>query len=142
MRWNPAEAIIIEVGPSRVTFLDPGGAPVVLPPVIYVAPDADRVKILGVGTPPSGHSALQIEVLGPDRPPRGISKLDCLVAFFTHGLKTIFDRSLFRMRPDVVVRGADSLSGVFGGYERDLLASALERAGARRVRWPEDGQPS
>ena len=142
MRWNPAEAIIIEVGPSQVTFFDPDGVPVVLPPVMYVAPDPDRIKVLGVGTPPSGQSALRIEVFGPNRPPPGFSKLDCLAAFLNHGLKTIVDRSLFRVKPDVEVRGSDSLSGVFGGYERDVFTSALERAGAKRVRWPEDGQPT
>ena len=139
MRWSPAEAITIEVGPAQVTFFDPDGAPVVLPPVIYVAPDPERIKILGVGTPPGGQSALRIEILGPDRPPPGFSKLDCLTAFLTHGLKTIIDRSLFRVKPDVVVRGTDSLSAGFGGYERDVFSAALERAGAKRVRWPEDG---
>jgi len=136
MRWNPAESIIIEIGPSQVSFFDPEGPPVVLAPVIYVSPDANRLKILGVGAPPSDQSALKVELLGPARPANGVSKFDCLAAFFTHGLKTILDRSLFRLRPEVVVRGADSLTQVFAGYERDLLTSALERAGAKRVRWP------
>lgn len=139
MRWNPAEAIVIEVGPTQVTFFDPGGAPVVLSPVVYVSPDGDRTKILGVGTLPAGQSGVEIRVFGSDRAPRTISKFDCLAAFFSHGLKTIVDRSLFRVKPEVAVRGAETLSGVFGGYERDLFTAALERAGAKRIRWPEDG---
>ncbi len=138
MRWNPPEAIAIEIGPSQVTFIDPDGPPFSLSPVVYLAPDTERLKVLSVGAPPNDETGVRIEVFGQDRPPPGISKHDCLAAFLTHGLKAIVDRSLFRVKPDVVVRGAERLTQIFGGYERDLLTSALERAGAKRVRWPDE----
>jgi hypothetical protein len=81
---------------------------------------------------------VRVEVFAQDQPPAGISKLDCLAALFTHGLKAIVERSLFRMKPDVVVRGAARLSQAWGGYERDLLTLALARAGAKRVLWTEN----
>ena len=106
-------------------------------PIVYVAPDARRNRILAVGTAPP-ESALRVEVFRPGPPPSGVSKFDCLAAVFHHGLKAIIYRSFLRTRPEVLVRGAEILAPTFGGYERDLVARALEQGGARRVRWPEE----
>ena len=139
MRWNGPTAIVIDVSPSGVTFNDPAGLSVVLAPIVYVAPDARRSRILAVGQlPASGGQTQRVEVFGPGRPPAGVSKLDCLTALFRHGMKEIMDRALFRVKPDVLVRGADSISPALAGYERDLFEVALQGAGAKRVRWSDD----
>ena len=111
----------------------------VLVPVVYVTPPGTLVKILAVGAPPpTGTPAVAIHVFDDDAPPTGVSKFDCLAALMTRALKTILERSLFRVRPDVLVRGAESVAAALGPYHRDLLAKALEHGGAKRVRWPEE----
>jgi hypothetical protein len=143
MKLSSASAIVVDLTPTLVTFSDMDGDPVALAPVIYVDPSTPRLKILAVGEPaPSGAGAVRIPVLSADAPPRGISKLDCLAAFFTNGLKQIADRSLFRLKPEVLVRRAEWLAGAFGGFERDVINHALERAGARIVRWPDESEPA
>jgi hypothetical protein len=100
MRWNPPTAIVINVSPSRVTFNDPAGLPVVLAPIVYVTPGARRSRIVAVEEPPTGGAPTErVEVFGPGRPPVGVSKLDCFTALFRHGMKEIMDRSLFRGSP-------------------------------------------
>jgi hypothetical protein len=139
MRWNPASAIVVNVAPTQVTFLDPGGAPVVLATVVYVTPPGPKLKVLAVGAPPpTGTPAVAIHVFDEEAPPPGVSKFDCLAALMTSALKTILERSLFRVRPEVLVRGAESVATTLGPYHRDLLAKALELGGAKRVRWPEE----
>jgi hypothetical protein len=142
MKWMSSSAIVVDITPDRVTFTDTDGAPVSLGPVVYVVPDGRRNPIVAVASPPpTGTAAIRVEVFSPESPPSGISKLECLAALFTQGLKTIVDRSLFRVRPEVLVRGSETVTRTFGGYERDLVAKALEQAGARRVRWPEEFVP-
>jgi hypothetical protein len=139
MKWGPAEEIAVDISLERVTFQDADTAPLEWLPVVYVSAGGQRVKVVSVGQPPAdGTPALRVELFAPDPAPAGISKLDCLAAFFTAGLKSLVDRHLFRIKPDVRVHGADRISARFGGYERDLFANALQRAGAKRVRWPED----
>ena len=134
-----SDPIVIEITPSKVTFRASEGEPVSLAPLVYVSPDSRRNRVIAVGTAPrDGMPALPVAVFGSASPPSGVSKFDCLAALFTEGLKAIVNRSAVRLRPDVLVRGAETLSAGLGGYERDLLARALEQAGARRVRWPED----
>ncbi len=139
MRWDPASVIVVDVAPTQVTFLDPGGAPVVLAPVVYLTPPGSRIKVLAVGTPPAaGVPAVAVHVFSDDGPPTGVSKFDCLAALMTQALKTILGRSLFRTRPEVLVRGAETVAQILGPYHRDLLAAALRQGGAKRVRWPEE----
>ena len=138
MRWNPANPITVDITPSRVTFIDPDGPPVDLLPVLYLTPDSRRMKVASVGAPPTDGPGVPVELFSADTPPPGISKLECLAAFFTHGLKVIVDRCMFRVKPTVHVRGHKTVSNLFGGFERDLLRLALERAGGKQVLWPED----
>lgn len=139
MRWNPASAIVVEVAPTQVTFHDPDGPPVVLAPVVYVTPPGVRAKVLAVGSRPApGTPSVAVDVFSDDAPPPGVSKFDCLVALMTQGLKTILHRSFFRLRPGVLVRGAETIASTVGPYHRDLLAKALEQGGANGVRWPEE----
>src|SRR6266545_6399555 len=126
MRWNPAAAIVVDVTPTQVTFLDPGGAPVVFAPVVYVTPPGPRLKVVAVGAPPpAGTPAVAVYVFSVDGPPTGVSKFDCLAALMTQALKTILKRSLFRARPEVLVRGAETVAATLGPYHRDLLAASL-----------------
>lgn len=137
MKWGTAAEIIVEIGLERVTCRDGDNPPLELQPVIYLSVDSRAPKLLSVGQPPAdGTPAIRVELFSPEPPPPGISKLDCLARFFTWVLKSLLDRHLFRLRPDVSVLGAERLAGRFGGYERDLLANALERAGAKQVKWP------
>ena len=139
MKWGPAEEIIVELTLERVTFRDADTVPLELLPVVYLAQDSRRTKLLSVGQPPSdGTPSVRVELFAPGPPPTGISKYDCLQRFFAWALKVIVDRHLFRIRPDVRIWGAERLAGLFGGCERDLLANALQGAGAKRVKWPED----
>ncbi len=124
---------------TACTFRDTDTAPLVWPPVVYLATDAPRFKVLSAGEPPQLHAASRrVELFAQDAPPRGVSKPHCLTAFFMAGLKTVIDRHVFRVRPQVFVRGAETISRSFAGYERDLLTNALERAGAKRIRWPDE----
>lgn len=139
MRWTPADRIEIDVTPSEVTFLDNGAPPIQLAPIIYIDPTKRRLKVLAVGaTPPEQPGALRIDLFDQAAPPLGVSKLDCLAAFFRKPLSTIAQRSVFRVRPEVLARGLDLVPGNFGGFGRDLFVTALMRAGARKVRWPEE----
>jgi hypothetical protein len=127
--------IVVDLSLTRVTFSQADDLPVSFVPTIHVSADG---KILAVGgEPTSGMVAHRIEVFSEDPPPLGVSKLDCLTALFRHGLKTLFDRSLFRLRPQVMVHGVGVVGHMFGGYERDLIALALMRAGAKAVVWLE-----
>jgi hypothetical protein len=139
MKWTTGSAVVLNIAPDRLTFTDMDGEPVSLPPFVHVVSDGSRTRVLAVrdgDVAPTG--ATRVAVLSPDPAPRGMSKFDCLAALFTQGLKAILDRSLFRRKPEVLVRGAETLSATFGGYERDLITAALAQAGARRVRWPEE----
>jgi hypothetical protein len=139
LKWGPAEEIMVEITLERVIFRDADTPPLEVVPVIYLAPDTSRVKVLSVGNPPAdGTPALRVELFATDSPPAGVSKYDCLERFFIWGLKTVVDRHLFRIRPNVRVLGAERLAARFGGYERDLLTNALQHAGAKKVKWPED----
>ena len=139
MKWLPATDITIDIAVDRVTFMDTDTEPLVWPPRVYLAVDSSRFKVLSVGTPPPlGTPAQAVELFESEGPPRGFSKLDCLAAFFMKGLKVVIDRHLFRVRPQVLVRGAETVSRSLGGYERDLLTHALRQAGAKEVQWPDD----
>ncbi len=56
------------------------------------------------------------------------------------GLKTVIDCHVFPARPQVLVRGTETIPRAFAGYERDLLSHALERAGAKRIRSPDESR--
>ena len=140
MKWFGGSAIVLDITPERVTFTDMDGEPVSLAPFIHVAPNDDRTRILAAGVPTSP-SGIRVAVFSSEPVPPGVSKLACLSALFTAGLKAIVDRSLLRAKPEVLVRGAETLSSTFGGYERDLITAALGQAGARRVCWPEEFVP-
>ena len=139
MKWTSGSAVVLDIAPDRLTFTDMDGEPVSVPPFVHVVSGGSRTRLLPVkdgDVAPTG--AARVAVLSPDPAPRGISKFDCLAALFAQGLKAILDRSLFRRKPEVLVRGAETLSATLGGYERDLITAALAKAGARRVRWPEE----
>jgi hypothetical protein len=140
MRWFGNSAIVLDITPERVTFTEMDGEPVSLAPFIHVAPNGGRTRILAAGVSTSS-SGIRVALFSSEAAPAGISKLECLTALFKAGLKAIVDRSLLRVKPEVLVRGAESVSRVLGGYERDLITAALGQAGARRVRWPEEFVP-
>jgi len=134
----PVSTITVDISQSQITFTDPNGQSVSFEPVVYVVPGAPALKVVAVGSPPPpGTHAWRVEVFSDQKPLAGVSKLACMIALMAHGLRPIHDRPLLQMKPEVLVRGADSLLH-FGGYERDLIAHSLQEAGARRVRWPED----
>ncbi|MGH8245063.1 MAG: hypothetical protein ACREUU_01375, partial [Gammaproteobacteria bacterium] len=104
MKWGPAEEITVDITLERVTFRDADTPPVEWPPIIYIAGGQRRLKVLSTGQPPvAGTPALRVDLFASDPPPLGVSKLDCLTAFFTAGIKCLVDRHLFRIRPDVRV---------------------------------------
>jgi hypothetical protein len=141
MKWGLANEITVNIALERVTLSDTDTAPLVLAPVLYIDIDSPRLRIVSIGEAPTvGKPARRVDLFGSDGPPAGISKLDCLAAFFTAALKKIMEGRLFRIRPDVTVHGVEVLSRAWGGYERDLLSSALRSAGAKRIRWPDDPQ--
>ena len=114
-------------------------------PEVYVAPRTGRlqrwlkgpVALLSVGTPPdSKNKGHGVRLFDPNsQPPDGITKADCLELFFRQALKHLFAVSLFRVKPAVAIHGSRDLAAAFGGYQEDILRTALLTAGAAAVRF-------
>jgi hypothetical protein len=140
MKIAAARRVVIALTPTLVTFSDMDGDRVGLVPVIYVDPAAARIKVLGVGEPaPAGRNATRLDVFGPEPASAArLSRFEVLVVFFRGGLSRIVRRSLLPLRPAISVRYEGWPPDALGSIDRDVIAAALQRAGARTVRWSDE----
>lgn len=141
MKLASARRIVIELTPTLVTFTDLDGDRFTLYPVVYVEPGSGRGKILAVGEPgPADRASIRIEAFGPEQSlPAGLSRLDALVAFFRTGLGHIVRRSLLPLKPEVAIRQSGWPAHSLASIDRETITAALHRAGARAVRWTDEG---
>lgn len=126
--WIPRLNYEIVLDSRRITFTD-GDVRVELEPRIWVSDDGRLVEV-GAYRPPAGARPIELfEPAAPDDP----SRFDALVKLFRHVFKVMQDRSLFRIRPWVRVRGVAALRPLLNGYEEEVVRHALLQSGAVNV---------
>ena len=125
--------VSIRIDPDRFEFSAAGRA-ATLEPVLYLTGTAPDQRIAAVGdsvAPPGPYTRLAF--LDPSLPSEGpVTRLEALEAFLRYGFALVLKRVLLA-RPSVTVSGADSLSVALGDGAEEVLARALESAGAHQV---------
>lgn len=133
-----APTILVYVQPQQFSFENPKGDRFPLKTVMYLLEEQGRWKLGGIGTwedrPPD---ALTVDLFENHRHlPDEVNKFELLAVFMSFGIGKCLHYSFLPpaiLRPTVVFHQANLLSNILCGYEKVLLYSASERAGANKI---------
>ena len=126
--------IRIEVSPEALQFASAGQTmriPAHAPAIRSVLPKAfQRMALLPAGLVPLFPSDT---ASAPVAPGDAAHRYDLLLAAFRGGITAMMEPRRIKLRPQVVIAGADHLDAYLHGFQYELLRRAAFDAGARTV---------
>jgi hypothetical protein len=121
----------VVVAPDRIALIREDGKRWDHPAQVWWDDHAKRVTGIGIGPIPRATRIPLFEPTPVDGIPK--DKLALLERFFILALGETVKEQFLRLKPNVIVEGADSLAPALAGYQRGVLRAALLAGGAMTV---------